>query len=217
MNTVPLLQFQHLVRPHVPSAPVPMIEQTLRLAAIEFCERARAWRQISTVTLTRQGQAIVCPSFASIFEIENAEWGEGVHLTPTQYSDLSQAEFSENATPEYITQVTPDTVSVVPFQEGKLVLSVFLRPRHDREFETNDKGLPEDIYARVPTFLYTQHAEAISFGALARLFIMPGKDWSSAELSGYYRALFTEACDSHFTSNLDGQHNAPLRADAQWF
>jgi len=217
MSMVPLLQFQHLVRVHVPKAPVPMIEQTLRLAAIEFCEKTRAWRQISTVTLSRQGQAIVAPSFASIFEIENATWGEGVELTPTQYSDVSQAEFIENATPEYITQVNPDTVSVVPFQEGKLVLSVFLRPRHDREFETNDKGLPEDIYARVPAFLYTQHAEAISFGALYRLFLMPGKEWTSPELAAYYRGAFTDACDSHFTSNVEGQHNAPLRADAQWF
>lgn len=214
---VPLLDFSHLVRPHVPDASTPAVEQALRLSAIDFCERTRAWRQVTTVTLSTQGQAVVAPSFASIFEIESATYNNETELKPTQYSSFEQAEFAEEATPEYITQVRPDTVAVVPFATGTLTLSLFLRPRHDREFDIGDDGRTEDIYARVPQFLLTQHAEHIAAGALYRLFITPGKKYTNDKLAAVYRQQFMDACDRHFTSTLEGQQNAPMRAEAHWF
>ncbi len=52
----------------------------------------------------------------------------------------------------------------------------------------------------LPDLLYDEYAQAIAWGALERLFMMPGKPWTDEQRSAYYKARFT-----------DGFHNGVRR------
>ncbi|MBP0484672.1 hypothetical protein [Sagittula salina] len=215
--TIPLSDFERLVQPHTPEAPVTLVGQVLRLAAIEFSERTKAWRQLVTIQLTRQGRFIVSPPYASIIEFEHATFDDSVALTPTQYTDFDISEFGEIGVPRYITQVGPDEVSVVPFQEGKLTLSCFLRPRNESEYELDAAGIPRDIFDTVPAFYLTQYGEIIASGALHRLFIMPRQPWTDGALAQYHLVRFDEGIKRHASSHMKGQVAAKARVKPQFF
>jgi hypothetical protein len=114
--TIPLDRFLPLVMPHCPGAPEFVATRNLRLAAIEFCERTRCWRHLTTATITGDGQAIAAPAYAAIHLIEDATWEDGQRLTPIQFSDVDE-EAAANATdapPAYITQAEYNTIRVIP-------------------------------------------------------------------------------------------------------
>lgn len=209
--------FYSYVRPHAPKAPDPLIGQALRLSAIEFSERTKAWRHVVTIPLRCNEQAVVTRFPASIYRFESVTFDGDVTLQPTQYTDFDQSEFTEDGIPQYVTQVSPGTISVVPFKEGSLSVSCFLRPLHGTEFELNDDGNAEDIYDVVPDFYLYQYAETIAAGALHRLFIMPQQPFTDEARAAHYYSRFTDGCDTHFASDVKGQQDAPVRADAHWF
>lgn len=214
---IPLSQFYTYVRTHIDDVPDPLIGQNLRLSAIEFSERTKAWRHITSVELRRAEQAVVVPFAASIFQFETVTFNDDVTLQATQYTDFEHSEFSETAQPRYVTQVSPGKLSVVPFREGKLHVSCFLRPLHGSEFDLDDAGNAMDIYDVVPDFFLYQHAETIAAGALHRLFMMPRKPFTDDARAAFYLGRFNQGCDTHFASDVEGQHNAPMRAQPDWF
>lgn len=209
---VPLTQFYDLVRPHVPDCPITVIGQNLRLSAIEFAEETKAWRQMKKITTTKQGQALVAPSFTSIIEIEYALFN-GEPLQPIQYTDVDGLGLVKEdlGQPMYITQTNPDTICVLPFAEGELEVSLFLRPRHETEYDIDDEGVPVNVYDQVPAYFLTQYGEAVAAGALYRLFILPKAPWKDPKLAAFYLARFQEKADKHFTSTVKGQQNAVSR------
>lgn len=67
----------------------------------------------------------------------------------------------------------------------------------------------------VPDILFDEYAQTIAWGALERLFIMPGKPWTDEQRSAYYKARFTDGFRDAFREALDnsphtGFHN-PVR------
>lgn len=208
---VPLTSFYSMVRTHVPDAPVTLLGQMLRLSAIEFSELTRAWRQVKTYNITKVGQTLVAPPFTSIFEIELAEFN-GNPLTALQYSDVEQSGLNDLlGQPCYITQSSPDSVMVLPFEEGTLTLSLFLRPRNEEEYTLADDGMPVNINDQVPDYYLTQFGETIVAGALYRLFIMPKKDWTDEKRAAFYLERFNNKTDRAFQGSLKGQQDAVVR------
>jgi hypothetical protein len=216
--TRPLRDFLPLVLPHAQYCPRPVAEQYLRLAAIEWCERTRCWRHVSTMDLTEQGEAIVSPDYATIFEIESAEFSSetvsSTELVATQFTQisLSDAEAMEGNAPRYITQVSPNSVTVLPFMVGSLSLSLFLKPRAGTEYGNDPADPLQDKYNVIPEHVFIQSAEKIAEGALARLLAIKDTKWHDPKMAGYYAGRFNEACDRHFSSELRGQQRAPRRS-----
>lgn len=206
----PLSDFLRFVMPHAPGAPEIVAERCLRLAAIEFCERTRCWRQIRSFTMTVPGRSLVAAPYATIHEIERATF-DGAPLTPIQFSDISQDLLTGGGTPAYITQANPNSVIVYPHAEGVLELSLFLKPRADSEFLACTDEPMTDLFSRVPEHMFIQHAEAIAFGALARLLLMPKTEYFNANLGAYYEGKARERMDGLFSANLRGQHRAARR------
>lgn len=206
-----------MVLPHAPGCPNPVALKNLRLAAIEWCERTRAWRSITTATVTEQGFAVVAPDFATIHEIETASF-EGVELMPTQFSEVDPSNMVETgAMPEYITQVSPNTVTLVPFKTGELQLTLFLKPRSGDEFGSNGAGgLKQDDQNQIPEHVFIQSGESIVFGALARLLLMPKVDWRDDKKGLYYKAEFDARVTDQFSSSIKGQQKAPARPRPQF-
>lgn len=219
MQTRALADFLPLLAPNAPAVPGPVAEQALRLAAVEFCERTRCWRHITERTLRRAESCLVAPEYAAIFEIESATF-DGVLLEATQFSNFEQgAAETSPAQPRYVTQSGPDTVTVFPFQEGQLILSLFLKPRSGTDGYT-PSNYDDDIDEpgnQVPDFLFVQHAEAIVAGALDRVLNIPGQTYTNPARAAEYKALFERAVNGHFARNLRGQHRAPTRVRPNHF
>ena len=225
MATRQLKDFLPLVLPHAPSCPRVVAEQYLRLSAIEWCERTRAWRHITTVTVDEQNEAIVAPDYATIHEIERAEFtptggDTPFELCPTQFTALDRlADLSEaagSAVPEYITQVSPNTIALIPLAEGTVELSLFLKPRNDDEFSQTPGDPLANTYNVVPEHLLIQSGEPIAEGALGRLLALRGTEWFDPKMAAYYRARFDKALDRSFQTQLRGQHRARPRSKASF-
>lgn len=216
-SLINLNAFLPLVRPHAPGAALPSLTQALRLAAIEFCEQTRCWRHKTTLTVTRQDYPVVAPAYSEIHEIERAEFEGGVYLTPAEYSDLSFDDFEEDGVPSIITQQGPNTVSILPFQEGKLTCSVFLKPKHGDLYETDTNDRTENWYDTVPDFMLSRYGEAIAAGAASRVLMLPQQTFSDVNMAAVHRAKFDQAIDRVNSANLRGQHRARPRSHASWF
>lgn len=214
--TINLSEFLPLVQPHAPGASIPAMSQALRKAAIEFCETTRCWRHVTTVTITEQGNAVAAPDYAAIYEFELATFNEENQLTPVQYSEIETQEFGETGVPRYITQTGPNTVSLLPFSEGDLELSMFLKPRHGDQYDLiND--MPENVFDSVPEFMHTLHGEVIAAGALSRLLILPGYPFTDPNMAAFFRQQYDNRAIKSSNHNLRGQHRARPRSRAVWF
>ena len=209
---ITLSHFLPLVMPHCSGAPEFVALRNLRLAAIEFCERTRCWRHLTTVEVDFDGQAIAAPMFAAIHRIERATF-EDRRLTPLQFLDVDEraVEETEGGQPAYITQSRYDTVRIIPFKEGTLHLSLLLKPVNGELFSTAPDGTTRDYYDEVPEFMWTMHAEPIASGAIARILAQPEKPWTNLDLAMVHAGRFKEAMDTHFAASLRGQHGARHR------
>ncbi|HEV8034387.1 hypothetical protein [Yoonia sp.] len=208
-----LRKFLPLVLPHAPGCSDFVATFNLRIAAIEFCERTLCWRHISNVTLNKDGKALTAPPYAAIHKIESATFDDEIALEPLQYSHVDEAAFAETAgaTPQYITQAEYNKVRVLPYREGKLSLSLFLKPVNGSEMIEDFDGMVSDAYDVVPEFIYTMHAEAIAAGALSRLLVQPNKPWANPQAAMMWGQKATDAMETHFTANITGQHRARRR------
>ncbi|QCP84326.1 hypothetical protein EYE35_01130 [Cereibacter sphaeroides] len=218
MAMVELSLFLGYVLPFAPGCPQHTAERALRSAAIEWCERTNGWRSISSFDLTENRQAIVTPEHAVIHKIEEATF-DGEPLTPTLFTEAAPDELTgeaETGEPRYLTQVGPNEVSVYPFAPGLLRLSLFLKPREDSLFGTDPDDPLKDAYNVVPDFMLSQHAERLSFGALARLLAMPNQTFTNPQEAQRYRLMFDAACDGTSSASIKGQQRARLRIKPQW-
>lgn len=218
LPTRDLSDFLHIALPFARQCPEPVVEQMLRFAAIDFCERTRCWRHITTQALTGQGPAVVAPVYATIHEFETA-YHEGCELTPTQFSDVAHdhlTDVSGGGTPRYITQVSPNTVSIYPYADGDLRLTLFLKPRFGQSFGQDSADPMHDSYNVVPEFLFIQHAETIAHGALARIKKIPEQSYTDYAEAANHAAEFERQVSAKFVSNIRGQQRAPVRVTPQF-
>jgi hypothetical protein len=209
--TAPISLFDSFVVPYAQKAPIPLVRKFVRLAAIEFCERTRCWREIVTVNVDAQNAAIVAPSHAAIHEIEEATF-DGRPLQPTQFTDTTLLERQEDGHPRYITQTHPNAVALIPFEAGSLTLSLFLKPRSETQMKTDImSGQTVDRLDVVPEFMFSQYAQKIADGALARLLMVPGQPFSNPSEGMRRELLFRQHLDAKFATNITMQHRAPPR------
>lgn len=207
--------FLPLILPNCPECPDFVAEAQARFAAIEFCERSRAWRHLTTVPVI-EGEAegvIVAPDTAAIHEIEFAEF-DGKPLTPVQFSTFDRL---AEGRPRYVTQASPNTVMVSPFAAGSLEISLFLKPLASSQFGTVAGNPLADRFNVVPDFLVSVHGTAIAYGALSRILAIPREAWTDGAEALRYGALFENKLNGAFRANMRGQQRAPIRTKTAWF
>ena len=212
---VSLRAFLHLVAPHVPAAPELAITFALRMAAREFCERTKCWRHRATQDLTEDEPVIIVPSYATVHEIEYIKRG-GLDLIALPWADAQALTVTEGR-PVYFTQPTPNVLSIVPYEDGEVDLSMFLKPRAERTFSQGADGKIVDAYDQVPTFLLSQHAETIAHGALQRLFLTASTAYANPDLAAYHGAQFRRQTDDAVTAYFKGQQGAKMRSRTYWY
>ena len=191
-----------------PSCPIPLAYRWIRDAAKQICVRGLMWREWDEFQVTSpESEGITTYPDASIERIESAKLDDvplepktpawlDKHVTDWEsYSDLGPA--------SYVTQISPNTVTVVPKVSGVLKIRLVLYPSRTAEM--------------LPAFLLDQHATEISKGAAGRVLITPNKEFANPQLGLSLISEFTTALDTIAVKAAKGQQRARHRTTGNYF
>ena len=202
--------------PSVPGCPQPVIEQYVRDAAIEACERTLAWRyEQPSIRLTKGAAeyAYESPTDAETHAFITATCNDE-QLTPVTlerlydlYPKWPNQDSTEYATPRYITQLDPDHFMVAPQPDATVSydirMIICLKPL--RTSTKMDKSVLDDLET------------VIMHGALQHLLVLPDRSWSDRELAAYHAKQFIfKLAERRARTNL-GASRASMRVQMQNF
>ncbi|WP_328186901.1 hypothetical protein [Marinobacter sp. OP 3.4] len=182
------------VMPHVPGCPEMMVEDALRDTAIKFCRDSHLWReQIMDLYLS--------PGIHR-YELDLPEQTEVAALI-CAWQRKPGSEHKEAVHPDInvFRMVRFDTLPDP--DKGPIELHVVLQPTLDADGMLDAIGLDYD--------------QALIHGALERLVIIPGKDWSNPNMATYHRSKYLESLTDARLAKANGNTEAPLRVSPQPF
>jgi len=178
------------ILPMVPGCPDTLIENVVRSAVIELCEKAEVY-QAELDPITTVGNVfeydLEAPSGTAVQKIL---WVThlGKDLEPISTTLLEQRLpdwRNENGVPEYFIQQNSQTFLLAPIPSNTVasstVVRVVLKPTY------TSTGCEDDVM--------NDYRDTIINGALFRLLRMPSKDWSDLSAAGVYGQLFNQGVD----------------------
>lgn len=194
------------IRPYAPGVADPTAYFGIRQAAIEFCERTRLWRFADEFTITDPTEPLVTPQMSVVHEIEQIAF-DGRELEPKtpewldeNYPGWRQGEHTGQ--PCYVTQLEPNTITLVPAQAGTVNLSLFIKPAQDAD--------------ELPDFLAANYRQVIANGALGYILAIPNQSFSNMEMSSAFGGAFQQKLGSLSTKGSTGQQRARNRTKASF-
>lgn len=192
--------FYPFVRPHVQGCPNPLLDQQLRLAAREFCEGSRVWKEWSD-TVTADGTT-------NRFEFDIASGQDLVKVCRCLVNGKDWSiKASRDLPQDWETASTGLFETLVFLNDSEYML--FGAPASGDEIRLEIALEPALDGTGVDDAVHKAWADAIGFGAVARLLATPKKPWSEPGAAPYYRGLFTDAM--HKASNQDLNRRGPMR------
>lgn len=197
------------IRMYAPGIADPTAYFAIRQAAIEFCERTRAWRYDDAFNVTAQEcEGLLAPANSVVHDIEGV-WFDGTKLLPKSPGTLDKlvpnwraGVTTSTSKPKYVTQTELNTITIVPFQAGSVKLTLFLKPAQDAD--------------ELPDFLADQHRETIAWGALGRILLIPNQSFTNPEMGAAFGQAFQQKLDGKSTMGVVGQQRAPIRTRASF-
>lgn len=193
---------------YAPSCPIPTAYRWIRDAAKQVCVRGMMWREWDQFQITSPECEGICTyPDASIESIESAKLDE-IDLTAVTpgWLDVNVRDwesYADNCQGKWITQISPNTVTVVPKAPGLLKIRLVLVP--SRTAET------------LPAFLLDQHSQEISKGAAGRVLTTPNKEFANPQLGLSMISEFTTALDTIASKAAKGQQRARLHTRGRYF
>lgn len=177
------------VLPHVPGCPVALAAFAIKRAAIEYCDRSRAWRKplANIDSVATQGEYVL-PDVATgemVAKLLEARWlGQKIYSKrPDEIAALFNPVDWRAAlgTPLYFTQETPNTVRLVAAPNVSTPAAITglwaaVKPKDDAT------GI-DDAFAN-------ENYQAIADGALRNLFRSPKKPFTNPGLEAMHGAIF---------------------------
>lgn len=208
MSMIDIEEFLPDVLTAAPSCPEPLAYRWIRDAAKQICQRGKVWREWDEFQVTSPESEGVCThQNASIFSIESAKL-DGIPLEPvtpgwldTNVKDWES--YADLAAAKYVTQTSPNTVTVVPKVSGLLKVRLVLFPSRTAE--------------SLPDFLLDQYGTAIAKGASGRVLITPNKDFSNPQLGLSLISEFETELNTIASNAAKGQQRARHRTTGKYF
>ncbi|WP_200959462.1 hypothetical protein [Rhizobium sp. Root1203] len=192
---------------HSPNTSDLVAQRHILAAARELCARLRVWRETDTFEVTAPDMQGVCTYRDAAIEKIEAAFLNGVPLEPKTVAWLDENEptwsIADEATgnARYVTQLEPNTVTVVPRIAGTMKIRLILKPARDA--------------FSLPEFLLEDYSDEISRGAAAR--ILTDANSTNPQLGLDHRAWFTDRLDYLAIKVAKGQQSAPLRTKGSSF
>jgi len=189
---MPLRQFismESKLAPSVPGCPRPTIEQYVRDAAIEVCEKTLVWRYEQPLIRltpgvydyeyeTPQDSEIVAVVYAAVNGSPiDAITEEKLHML---FPDWPSTDVTKRADPRYMSQLDPDNfvVAPIPGADKQYDIKMFVALKPTPTATSMDKTA------------FDECEQLIMHGALQHLLILPNKSWTDRELAGYHAKQF---------------------------
>ena len=171
------------VLPFVPFCPDSLVEQQLRSATIEFCERSKAYvldmDPFNTVAGVYEYDFDV-PTGTEVHQVLYMT-NDGKDMDPIspRSLELNYPDWRDRTgTPHVYLQKNPTTFWVVPVPSGtdQVIASVALKPTRTSN--------------NIDTTISNQYRDAIIYGTLYRLLRMPNREWSDVGAAQEYLYQF---------------------------
>ncbi len=175
--------------PMVPSCPDTLIENSIRSATIELCEKSGVYQQeldpITTIANLFEYD-LEPPNGTVVHEILWATY-DGTDLEPITSALLEQRipewrKAGNEGTPEYFVKQSQSLFYIAPVPNVTKVSSVLMRavlkPTH------TSTACDDDVM--------NDYRDTIVNGALLRLLRMPGREWTDYAGAGVFASLFNE-------------------------
>lgn len=172
--------FLPYIQPLLPGCPEIIIETHLQEAAAEFCALSQIWRYDIDKDFTSKNTAeydIDVPQRAVLEDILVLYInGQAIKRVSDRHFDL----------PSGYSKGRPHCFSV--YQDSQ----VRFYPTPDAKYDFEGVGIlkPALNATGVENFIYETYGRSIACGAIARLAIIPGKEWTNPDLAAYYKAEF---------------------------
>jgi len=177
-------QFYSHIQPHVPGCPEVVINDHLQIAAENFCKRSAVWRDTFTFS-TEVGVSDYSPPKPGSSRIEDVLM---LHCESVPLPRTTDAYYSE---PASWPQGRPTRYALF----GDETLRLYATPDDAYTVEGTLVLMPSANASRVPDFLYEDHLQSITYGAIATLTAIPGKEWTNPDLAAYYGPKFWKCAD----------------------
>lgn len=178
------------ILPMVPGCPDTLIENNVRSAVVELCERANVYQLELDPVTTVSGiyeYDLEVPAGTSVRRILWATH-KGKDLEPLTTTLLEQRLpdwREESGVPEYFVQKNSETFILAPIPAetlvGSTIVRAVLRPTHTSSACDND--------------VMNDYRDTIVNGALFRLLRIPNKDWSDLQSASIYGQLFNQGVE----------------------
>lgn len=195
------------VLPYVHDCPEFVAVAAIRNACIEFCDRTDWWLYTHdpiTVVANQNTYELDLPDFTVESRILEG-WYNNFPLKPKsedQLRSMYNLDWRQmEGSPQFLTQLDPGEVIVVPFPTftttNTLNLIVVLKPTRD-SVDVDDS-------------IYERWAEQIGFGARARLYEIPNQPFYDPGSAAKYRMMFETAMGKAALERQRGISRANLR------
>ncbi|CAN7305442.1 hypothetical protein LJR231_001570 [Phyllobacterium sp. LjRoot231] len=208
MAMIDIEEFLPDVLTNAPSCPEPLAYRWIREAAKEVCQRGKMWREWDEFQVTSpESEGTNTNQSASIFSIESATLdGSPLEAQTLAWLDTNIKgwnDLTDIASAKYVTQLTPNTVTVVPKMTGLLKLRLVLFPSRTAE--------------SLPDFLLEQYGATIAKGASGRVLTTPNKDFANPQLGLALLSEFKTELDTIALNAAKGQQRSRLRVTGRYF
>lgn len=207
----PLVQFMPRIEPLLLAAPRPLLEQALVDCAIDFCERTLVVQRVLDPVPTQVGVAeyeLDLEQDTTLASVLNVWYGPRLLRNVVQQAQERVQAYPAHAdqtlgTPVQAHVLDPAAVRIFPAPQTDpqpLVLRVAVRPQR------RARSLPDE--------LFEDWAEAMVYGTIARVAVIPGQAFTNADLAAAagasYAHWLTEARPQASTGRIRG--NLRVRA-----
>jgi len=178
--------FLPYVQPHVPGCPEIVVNTHLQEAAAEFIGRSELWRFDIESDFTSKN--------TSDYEIDvpNGAVLENILTLFVNGSAAKRVSDRHYQVSNTNTNSAPSAFSI--YQDNQIRFF----PTPDRKYTFEGVGVlkPSLSATGVEDFIFETHGRSIACGAIWRLAIIPGKEWSNPEVAMYYKSEFYKHMDA---------------------
>lgn len=200
--------FYDEVMPHLPGCELPIAENAIRNAAIEFCKKSLILQVDLDAFTTVAGQStydLAYDANLGVTKIVSGRWSAGTggsgRLWPTSPDVLDQSGIeweTLTGSPSNYYLIDPDQVRLVRIPESEVTINLKCAMK------------PLRASTGIEGFMVERYKEDIAAGALGRLMSMPGKPFTNLQLGGYQNTQFQAAITRARSEAMRGFTRQPL-------
>lgn len=189
-NTSDLVAFEYLIE-----------------AARELCERVDIWRERETLEAFGPEDVVSSIQDADIHRIDAARInGQDLEPKTVAWLDVNRPGWDLddelNSAASFITQISRNTVRLVPAAQGRFTARFILKPARGA--------------VSMPEILLREYGQEVGRGAAAKVLARPAED-TNPQLALYHGQWFKERLDTLHLDAVRGQQGARLRTTGRYF